>query len=45
MKDGRVVWSGLQIEQLFGPGVPDGLATKVVQDLLQQFVADKFPRC
>ncbi len=43
MKNGKASWHGLPIRELFGPGVPDGLANKAVQDVLQRFVDDKFP--
>jgi hypothetical protein len=43
VRNGKASWHGLPIEELFGPSVPDGLANKVVQQLLQEFVADRFP--
>jgi hypothetical protein len=42
-KNGKVVWSGLSIKELFGPSVPDGLANAAVQATLQRLVEDKFP--
>lgn len=43
MKNGHSIWSGLPIKELFGPSVPDGLASKAVQDALQRLIEDKFP--
>lgn len=43
MKNGRVMWSGLPIKELFGPSVPDGLANKAVQEALQRLIEEKFP--
>jgi hypothetical protein len=42
-KNGRSLWSGLPIKELFGPTVPNGLANAAVQGALQQFIRDKFP--
>jgi len=43
MKGGKASWHALPIKELFGPSVPDGLANKAVQDVLQQFIEQKFP--
>ena len=40
----RVGVSRLPIKQLFGPSVPDGLANQAVQDALQTFISERFPR-
>lgn len=42
-KNGRIVWSGLPIKELFGPSVPNGLVNKAVQDALQLLIEEKFP--
>jgi Prophage minor tail protein Z (GPZ) len=36
-------WHQLPIRELFGPSVPDGLASQAVQAALQRFIATKFP--
>jgi hypothetical protein len=43
-KNERALWTGLPIKQLFGPSVPDGLANAAVQQALQRFVLEKFPK-
>lgn len=43
-KGGKVGWHQLPIRELFGPSVPDGLANKAVQGVLQQMIVDKFPQ-
>lgn len=43
LKNGRAIWSGLPIKELYGPSVPDGLANKSVQEALQRLVEEKFP--
>jgi hypothetical protein len=42
-KNGRAIWSGLPLKELYGPSVPDGLANKAVQEALQRLVEEKFP--
>jgi hypothetical protein len=42
-KNGKLIWSGLAIKELFGPSVPDGLANAAVQAMLQRLVEEKFP--
>ena len=42
VKAGRVQWETLPITQLFGPGIPDALANKVVANGLQSLVDEKF---
>ncbi|MDR3411599.1 MAG: phage tail protein [Formivibrio sp.] len=42
-KRGRAQWSGLPIQELFGPSVPNGLANAAVQAALQDLIAQKFP--
>lgn len=43
VKNGRAIWSGLPIKELYGPSVPDGLANQAVQEALQRLVEEKFP--
>ncbi len=40
---GKPSWHALEIRELFGPSVPDGMANTQVQEALQAFVAEKFP--
>jgi hypothetical protein len=42
-KNGKLLWSGLSVKELFGPSVPDGLANAAVQAMLQRLVENKFP--
>lgn len=44
MQKGKMVWSGLPIDELFGPSIPSAFMNKVVQDALLAAVHDKFPR-
>ena len=37
-------WAELKIKEKYGPSVPDGMANEVVQELLQRFIAERFPR-
>lgn len=41
---GKARWSGLPIEELFGPSIPSAFMNKVVQDALKASVKEKFPR-
>lgn len=43
MSGGKASWHQLPIRELFGPAVPDGLASKAVQQALQQMILEKFP--
>ena len=43
-KAGKVAWHQLPIRELYGPSIPDGLANKAVQQSLQRFIADRFPK-
>lgn len=43
VKNGKTMWSGLPIKELFGPNVPNGLANEAVQAALQRFIQEKFP--
>jgi hypothetical protein len=41
--NGRTLWTGLPIQELFGPGVPKAFGNQVVIDALKKVVADRFP--
>ena len=43
IRNGKASWHGLPIKELFGPGIPDGLANKAVQVVLQRYIDEKFP--
>ena len=40
----KASWHQLPIRELYGPGVPDGMANKAVQEAIQLFIAERFPR-
>lgn len=44
VKGGKTTWSGLPIDELFGPSIPSAFMNKVVQDALRSAVREKFPR-
>jgi hypothetical protein len=43
-KNGKTVWSGLPIDELYGPSIPCAFMNALVQAALKQAVRDKFPR-
>ena len=43
VKNGKVVWSGLPIKQLFGPSIPSAFSNEVVQAALRRKIKDRFP--
>ena len=43
MKNGKVVWTGLPIKQLFGPGIPKAFGNETVQRALAEMIQAKFP--
>ena len=43
MTGGKASWHQLPIRELFGPSVPDGLANRQAQQILQDFITEKFP--
>ena len=43
VKDGKVQWSALPIRKLYGPGIPDALASKAVEQSVRELIAERFP--
>lgn len=43
MVNGKAVWHGLPIKELYGPGVPDAFGNDVVQQALVAMIKAKFP--
>lgn len=43
-KDGRIIWSGLPIKQLWGPSIPTAVANAAVQSALAKTIRDKYAR-
>lgn len=44
MRNGKQIWSGLPIKELYGPSIPAAFSNQVVQDALQSKIAQRFPR-
>lgn len=42
-KNGKGVWSGLPIKELFGPSIPAAFGNEIVQAALVRLVREKFP--
>ncbi|WP_338847917.1 phage tail protein [Massilia sp. W12] len=42
-RNGKTRWTGLPIQELFGPSVPNGLVNKKVQTALNRLMKEKFP--
>jgi hypothetical protein len=43
IKNGKVMWTGLPIKQLFGPSIPKAFGNEVVQRALSEMIQAKFP--
>jgi len=43
MKGGKAVWSSLPIRKLYGPSIPDSLASKAVEASLIALINERFP--
>ena len=43
VKGGKVQWSGLPIRKLFGPSIPDGMASKAVAQAMVALITERFP--
>ena len=43
IKDGKVQWRALPIRKLYGPSIPDALASKGVEQALRELIAERFP--
>jgi hypothetical protein len=44
IKNGKVIWSGLPIKQLYGPSIPAAFSNEVVQDALKLKIKQRFPQ-
>lgn len=43
VKGGRAVWSGLPIRKLYGPSIPDAVASKAVSAAIIALIGERFP--
>jgi hypothetical protein len=43
IKNGKAQWSALPIRKLYGPGIPDAMASKAVETALVALINERFP--
>ena len=43
IKNGKAQWRGLPIRKLYGPSIPDGMASKAVAQAMATLITERFP--
>ena len=43
IKNGKAQWSALPIRKLYGPSIPDALASKAVEQTIRELITERFP--